>query len=55
VTNAIDYLQWDEVQAVVRRRSESQGESGKDLSGWFVSEHGKTKGHHLADPDQWNR
>ncbi len=29
---------------IVRRRGESQGESGKDLSGWFVSEHGKTRG-----------
>ena len=50
VTNAIDYLQWDEVQAV-RRRGESQGESGKDLSGWFVSEHGKTQGQvfYMAD------
>ncbi len=51
VTNAIDYLQWDEVEMIVRRRGESQGESGNDLSGWFVSEHGKTRGQvfYMAD------
>jgi antirestriction protein ArdC/predicted RNA methylase len=47
VTNAIEYLQWDEINAVIQRR----GEPEKDLSGWFVSEHGKTKGQvfYMAD------
>jgi antirestriction protein ArdC len=51
VTNAIEYLQWDEVNAVIRRRGEPQGQSGKDSSGWFVSEHGKTRGQvfYMAD------
>ncbi len=40
VTNAIQYLQWEDVNAIIRGR----GDAETGLSGWFVSEHGKHKG-----------
>ena len=47
VTNAIEYLQWDEVSA----KMDSRGASNDSVSGWYVSAHGKCKGRvfYLAD------
>ena len=43
VTNAVEYLQWEDVTKMARQQALSEGEQ-KSLSGWFVSEHGKSKG-----------
>jgi len=43
VTNAIEYLQWEDIAETARLQEQSEGER-KSLSGWFVFEHGKNKG-----------
>jgi hypothetical protein len=43
VTNEIAYLPWEAISRMALLQAKSEGEQ-KSLSGWFVSEHGKSKG-----------
>lgn len=50
VTNALHYIEWDEIAAMARHRQQP----GK-LSGWFVSEHGRNKGEVFFMDDRGER
>jgi hypothetical protein len=51
VTNAIEYLPWDEVKA----RADSREASDDSASGWYVSAHGKYKGRVFYMADRGSR